>query len=533
MIGLKSLAAVLLGGGLVAIAAWRGVLEPAYLASLSGTACFLIGLVASAAAGLALVGWRPHVQSRGAMTFGRHGLVLVDDPARVRELPAIAQRVLVLAAMTAVALLALGNHAATRLVELPAAMTAPEPSGYCMPRAPEEKAAAAAPAPPPVDQAGCALVKRAYQLGYAKTLGSCAPKAAAPVVTIAASAHEVCTRRQLDEPWLHYGYRKLAGAFGAVGDVAPGDAIGGRIDDVRAHLDHLDALLANVASSIGGSPHAAHHLWITLPDPHQAHSWTERLIRVFGGTPRCSQRFASLPLWPAWPDGARAELVEHVLGQLLFATRFGTTASCNDLVIHWDSPADACARLAADPVGFLGDTGALASVRAVLARRRRAIELRGLADRLGRRVPPEPPPASAIVSFSCFVVGGAAAPGHGSMGSFVSIDGDDVGVREVRVPDVRTRGAGPIDVYLAMASLLAGTSAPPPVAAEPIGPSSSSADDDFPLTRLDPLVDADPFAGARWPLERDDLAGVVPIERHLRAFVDGFRRRYLAQRGRL
>jgi hypothetical protein len=531
LIGLKSLAAVLLGGGLVAIAAWRGVLAPAYLASLSGTACFVLGLVASLAAGLALVGWRPHVASRGAMTFGRRGLVLVDDPPRVRELPAALQQLCVLAAMTCVALLALGNHAATRLVELPADLAAPEPSGFCMPRAVAEPAAAAAPAPPPVEQAGCALVKRAYQLGYAKTLGSCAPKAATPVVTVAAQPQEVCTRRQLDEPWLHYGYRRVAGAFGAIGDVAPGDAIEHRVDDVRAHLDHLDSLLANVASSIGGSPHAAHHLWIELPDPHP-HPWTER----FTGEPRCSTRFASLLLWPRWSDGDRAPLVEHVIGQLLFATRFGTTASCNDLVIHWDAPADACARLERDPVAFLGEQGALGSVRAVLARRRRAIELRGLAERLGRRVPPEPPPASAIVSFSCFAVAPDALAGAArARGSIVRVDGDELGVREVRVKDVRPRGAGPIDVYVAMASLLGGTAAPAAAAPAP-APDPAEVDpnaDDFLLTQLDPLVDADPFAGARWPLERDELVELVPIERHLRGFVDGFRRAYLAQRGRL
>ncbi|HTJ46170.1 MAG TPA: hypothetical protein VL463_28895 [Kofleriaceae bacterium] len=509
---------MLLGGGAIALAAWRGVLAPAYLTSLSTTACFLVGLVASLAAGLALGGWRPHVASRGAMTFGRSGLVLVDDPPRVRELPAVVQRALVLAAMTCVTLLALGNHAAARIVELPADLAAPEPSGYCMPRAAAAKEQARAPAPV-VDQAGCALVKRAYQLGYTKSLGSCAPKEAAPVVTAVAQPQEVCTRRQLDEPWLHYGYRKASGAFGALGDVAPGDAIDHRVTDVRAHLDHLESLLANVASSIGGSPHAAHHLWIALPDPH-GHPWTER----FTGEPRCSTVFASLPLWPR--DLDRSQLVEHVIGQLLFATRFGTTASCNDLVIHWDAPADACARLEHDPVAFLGEQHALASVRAVLARRRRAIELRGLTAELGRRVPPEPPPAQAIVSLSCFVAGEAKAA-HGSM---VSIDGDAIGVREVGVKDIRTAGAGPIDVYVAMASLLAGISARPALAqAEDVDPNA----DDFLLTRLDPLVDADPFAGARWPLERDELIEIVPIERHLHAFIDDFRRRYLAQRGRL
>jgi hypothetical protein len=56
---------------------------------------------------------------------------------------------------------------------------------------------------------------------------------------------------------------------------------------------------------------------------------------------------------------------------------------------------------------------------------------------------------------------------------------------------------------------------------------------DFQLARLEPLVDADPFADARWPLAKPDLVEIFPFEPHLHAFIEPFRRRYLAQRGRL
>src|SRR5262249_53498489 len=155
-------------------------------------------------------------------------------------------------------------------------------------------------------------------------------------------------------------------------------------------------LLADIRHAITGTPHAAHHVWIQLPDPHRG-SASERAVELFAGAPRCSTRFANLPLWPQWPatDDARGLVVEHVLGQLLFATRFAPTASCNDYELHWDAPGDACARLAADPAGWLAETGGLASVRAVLDRRRRQLELRALAARLDRTIPAEPPPVSA------------------------------------------------------------------------------------------------------------------------------------------
>jgi hypothetical protein len=38
---------------------------------------------------------------------------------------------------------------------------------------------------------------------------------------------------------------------------------------------------------------------------------------------------------------------------------------------------------------------------------------------------------------------------------------------------------------------------------------------------------------ARPVAARPELVAVYPFEHHLRSFIDGFRRRYLAQRGRL
>jgi hypothetical protein len=53
------------------------------------------------------------------------------------------------------------------------------------------------------------------------------------------------------------------------------------------------------------------------------------------------------------------------------------------------------------------------------------------------------------------------------------------------------------------------------------------------LAYLDAALEASPFDGARWPLERPELVAIYPFETHLHAFVEDFRRVYLAQRGRL
>jgi hypothetical protein len=526
MIGIKSVAAVALGATLVPVGVARHAFDPSALGHLSPGACFLVALVTSLAVSLVGAGWRFGVRSKTAVALVR-GRPAIIDGATPRELPGIVQRLALMAGFASVALGALGNHAAARIAQLPVEMSEPSPSEYCMPEpaASANPEPASAPPAPPVEQPGCALVKRAFELGYAKTLGDCAPKQAAAVVISPVTRREVCTRRQLDEPLLHYGFRRVAGAFGAATAADPIEATQHRVADVRAHIDFAPGLLADIRHAITGSPHASHHLWVNLPDPHPG-----SVRDVFLGEERCSQRFADLPLWPAWRAGDESLLVEHVLGQLLFATRFGTTASCSDYVIHWGAALDTCARLAADPVAVLASDGGLAAVRAVLDRRARQLELGALAQVLGRQPPVTPPAATAIVSLSCCIVdprGRGAATGRAA-----AIDGESIALREIRVPAVRSGEDGPIEVYAALAALLGGrdtsvdTVARAPEAVEPSG-------EDFLLARLDPLIDGDPFRGTRAPLRRAELVEVYPFEHHLHGFIDGFRRRYLAQRGRL
>ena len=453
------------------------------------------------------------------------------------ELSSGVQRTLVLAGLVAVLLGAFSNRAAARIVNAPAEYK-PSPSAFCPEADPLEivmrtariaDRLAATPPAPQVDQAGCALVKRAYALGYAKSLGSCAPKTVAamlPSAKAAVVATPVCERRHRDEPYLHFAYRRLGDRFGGVGSTSPSAAIAARVADTRAHFEHAEDLLADVHHAVVGSPHASHHVFVNLPDPHPT-----TVHERFTGVPRCSTRFADLPLWPAWHAGDEPRLFEHVFGQLLFASRFGTAASCSDYTIHWDAGADACTVLKADPVAFLKREGALAGVRAVLDRRKRDLAIADLDRQLGRTPPPPPPPANALVSLACFEIA-AGAKLQPASGFTVVIDGETIAVREVRVPEVKLTGDGPIDVYVALASLLGGT------AVHAVQPPETGADHLFEpgtltLAHLDAAFEASPFDGARWPLDRPDLVAIYPFETHLHAFVEDFRRVYLAQRGRL
>jgi hypothetical protein len=489
----------------VAIAALRGLVDPDYLSRLGAASCLAIGLCGGLGAALIGYGLRPTTLERALLVVG----------------------------CGAIGLGVFTNHASARLIDAPDMLTEPSRSKYCLPEEKKTAPAPVAPAPPP-EMAGCALVKRAYALGYTKSLGSCAPKAAAPAVPVEDAKKPPCELRQLDEPYLHYAWRRLADSAGSVADADLAESVSGRIDDMKTKLDHVESLIAHHEHAITGTPHASHHLWITLPDPRDA-SWLGDLL----APERCDARYARLPLWRTWTGATRSALVEHVIGQLLFSARFGTTRACRDYAIHWNAPADACTRLTKSPAAFLDEQDQLEPVRAVLDRRRRQIELRRLDEQLGRPSPVEEPPSpSTVVSFQCLVVDPAAA--RAVTGGDVVLDGETLSVREIRVPAVRVDGAGPIDVYADLAALLggdgyAGPAAPTPerVVAGPPPDPSELGDPTFLLLRLERIHDIDPFLGVRWPLERPDVVDVYPFHRHLHAFVDAFRRRYHAQRGRL
>lgn len=576
IVGVKSLVIALLGALSVAIPIATGALDAEALGKLTAAACLLLGALTSLAIGLLGAGgglWRPG--STGVDL--RRGKLVNAAPAgagAVRELPGWLLRLLLGAAFLAIAASVLGNHGLARLRdELGGARP---PSGRCKPpeaiAAVEEEAEPEAPPPPPVDQAGCALVRRAYQLGYAKSLGTCAPQpqpVAKPAPKVALEL-EPCTRRHLDEPFLHYAWRRWAEAAEWVQGVRPVAGSREQAAEMHTKLGYFRSLTASSGHALTSVPHAAHHLWIAMPDPEPPGA----LMRALGAHD-CDGRFVEVPLWRRFGPGEESQLVQHALGQLLFSSRFGTTTACSNYTIHWGAPADSCARLLTDPEQFLREHEGWDEVAGVLDRRRRQLELRQLAQTLGRpHLPPEPPPATAVVSLSCLRIDPSLAKAEVT-GKVAELAGQKLGVRQLRVPRVAVDGEGPIELVSQLAKLLAGapptsmtaieelTDLPPPpeegaegvIADAPATtqppPTSSSSPPSraaaltpqqrvallggagFSLARLEAIEGTDPFAGERWPLERPDLVEVYPFHRVLFSFIDGFRRSYHAQRGRL
>jgi hypothetical protein len=563
VIGIKSLAISLLLIAALAIGAAHGMRGFAELGNLSVASCLVLGALAAIGVGLVGAGGSLHRAGGAALDLRRRELVVESSDAtvgerpqatRARELPGWMLRTCLGVSFLVIGGTALGNHGVVSLRELAAGGP---PSGRCKDAGSSEAAEAepeAEPPPPPVDQAGCALVRRAYQLGYSKSLGSCAPRQAVVVAKPKVAAPpERCTRRQIDEPFLHYAWRRWTQSAGWIAEVRPVHGTAKRVEEVRTRLGAFSSLTASSGHALGATPHASHHLWISLPDPDPV-GWLGRLLPHQD----CEARYVELPLWPRWKRGQEALLVQHALGQLLFASRFGTTTSCDNFRLHWGASADACDRLVANPQAFLRQQGAWDEVAGVLDRRRRQLEVRALAADLGQPAPPQPPPASAVVSLQCVNIDGRAAKAE-VRGRAVMIGGESLGVRQLRTPRVGIEQDGPIEVLAELAQLLAGVQpggagakdvlddvieqaaqaaaaagvTPPPAAAPVASQPQLLEGAGFALARLEAIEGSDPFAGVRWPLRRADLIEVYPFQRALFNYIDGFRRRYHAQRGRL
>lgn len=518
MIGIKTIGVGLFVALALAIAGAGGVLGADHLGGLTAASCLVIGLFAGLATALVDLGWRPAEPSR-------LGLPERGADAAPWDAPPLAQRALFTLVFVCVGLVAFGNRETALLVAAPAELTAAG-SEYCAEPGDEPVAAPPKAPEPAVDVRGCALIKRAYELGYAKSLGACAPKPVEETTEAERLAVPVCEKRQRDEPFWHWTWRQWDRNTGDLAGADPIGAIGEQVDEFQVRLDYVDTAIAQQRHAIDADPRASHHIWINLPAPDEP-----GLLARLLAPESCDIRYRDPPVHPE--AGTPAAAIEHAFARLLFDPSLGQPVGfCGDYVLHWGAPDDACERLVADPEGFLDDAGALDRVRAVLDRRQRRLEQRQLAADLGRapRIA-EPPPARGVVSFQCFAVGDTAAR---PVQHAIRVDGTELFVRAM---------AGPIDSpvapYVGLARLLAGVvyagaagevSIAGPTA--PLAPRDLEARE-LRLLSLEHLRDADPFLGHTWPLDDADLAAVYPMHLHLSHFAEVFRNGYRRERGRL
>lgn len=520
----------------VAVMGWQaGLLRDDYWAQLDPWVAFLVGGFAVLCGSLVFRFWRLAERSEYYFRFGerlpwgseiallgwRGRALLVGHAAQadVVDLPPVVLRALYIAIFIGLGVVTVNNRAVALLRDTPATF-AHSGSQWC----PEPK-------PPELerhDDQGCKLVIRAYQLGYAKSLGSCGPKQAA------ARAEPVCRKRQRDEPYAHYAWRLLDRALNGE---APGDATGGEapglIDRFERQLDHVEALYDSTVDSVAMRPRSSHHLFTNLPDPRPSLGDRVRSAAARG----CGARLAQLAYFPRMADtpAGPSLLLEQVIDQLVFNPAYKpVVAQCGETVIHWGAAADTCARIVDAPRAVLAEQAALASIDELLRWRQRKAELAGLHMReLG-----EPVTADRIASVQCLMFG---AVEQAPVERMIELDGERLAVRDARMTPLAADGASQIRLYKRLAELFAeGFGYGRLTSNESFGAQAADATmvaafraPGFQLTKLDLLRDADLFLGNEWLTDRPDLLEVYPYHLHLKTFVEIFRRQYKLHRGRL
>jgi hypothetical protein len=533
-LGTRSVTAVALLAGTL-VAAW--LLErfrADYWAQLSPWVTFLAGAFAFAAGTLVFAYWNLGERSRYYVRFGERlpfgeetsllvvpsrTLLVGDVPyVQVVDVPARVMHALYIAIFFGVALIGLDNRAVALVRDVPAKFERSN-IDYCKPPAPPKQVKKQA--------QGCKLVERAYKLGYTKSLGSCAPDHGEEK-----QDQRPCTRRQLDEPTLHYAWRRLDEQIEGLRTLDDGPSFWERF---TGQLGYLQTILDTTANSVAMRPRSSHHVITNLPDPRPR--LRDRVDRMLEHG--CGARLAHLQHFPAMEAGPRgpSAMFEHVLDQLMFNPIYKPiVAQCEEIVVHWGAPANACKEIEANAANALDELGALDSVRAVLAWRSARAELRGVDARHALDVAAP----SRIVSLQCLMFDEAAQPAPAVERAF-ALDGITLAVREARTKPLTADGASQIRLYKQLAALLAPSfgygrltsNQAIGAAPEEAAMAESFRQPTFMLTRLDLLRDADLFLGNEWLAKRPDLLAVYPYHLHLKSFIEIFRRQYKEHRGRL
>ena len=535
-IGAKTITALTFLAASVGAARFFGRLRPDYLAQLDPWSGLAVGAFAVLAASAVFHFGRLGQPSEHHLRFGRWGSPRVEraDPfgraprrrsAWSRRLRAELLRLVYVAVFLFVGLLTIDNRGIALLGSVPSAF-APSKHVYCL----DDES------PEPVEDprlAGCGLLRRAFELGYAKDLGPCAPKEADDVAA-------VCDRRQLDEPYLHYAWRLLE----ARGVTLLPDATAGvraTVSTLEDRSEHLGALLRTQLDSIARTPRASHHLFTNLSPPRDG--TLGRLVDAVD-VAACDERTVNMPhlLSPRGRPTASSLALEHVMGQLLFNPAYPTVvASCREYTIHWNAPADACDRLLDDPEALLASMAALGKVRSVVDRRQRAQlawRLNNGASTNARR----PPALERVVSFQCLMTGGRDRGGTAKIENRAAVvDGHRFSVRALVVPPFGADVRDQVRLFRGLARLFApGFTYGKLQSAETLADTEAERsaarrfkDGGSLLTKLELLRETDIFLGHRWLDERPDLLSVYPYHVHLRNYVEAFRQHYRLSRSRL
>lgn len=496
------------------------------------------------------------------------------------ELPSSVRALLCFGIIYSLMLLTLDNSGFNDLQQLPDNLAASQ-SEFCQDEKDEIADA------PPIE--GCELIVRAYKLGYAKNLGICEPKKTEP------GKMEICEKRRVDEPYLHYMYRLIHKFYERMSGLIENNKAKQVADKFELQLQQIEALKDYQTYAMSAAPRAAHHIWTNLSYPN--HIIIQKYREIFNPN-YCIEKFqnqTNTVLLDEDDERKRSKLLEHVYGQLLFNPRNEITVGfCKEYTIHWNSAQDTCERLVKNPSAVLQEERILDEVELVLRRHDIAnsiIDLdeqiqeiektpnKTLDEKIGNRIlsvkdeqgttakktaksniikskiakaRQQLRPKNEIVSFQCFMQTHESNKHMSDKRDYERQTRESIArfqktkfiVRTRYFPEITGIGESRIAMYHEFAKVLdsrfhySKLTSRSEIDIEGANVDAINSDGlleepSYLLARLEVLKNVDIYLGNNWVLERDDLLKVYPYHVHLKNYAKRFRLIYKEKRGRL
>ncbi|MDZ4678493.1 MAG: hypothetical protein SGI74_13425 [Oligoflexia bacterium] len=434
-----------------------------------------------------------------------------------------------------ISLICFNNHTTTLLLAAPQKLTHGGP--YCQTESKlvAKKNDKVAP--------GCGLIKRAFDLGLTKDMGSCGDNINQEALTI-------CELQQPDEPWLHFSARRFNEFMSGTGSNWLRFSFWNKTFDIfLEQVAHTRFLLGNIGHVVEGSPKASHHIFTNLPAPEGSDN--DNCLSAY--------RELSYAVKTNLRDkDINSRILEHIYGQMLFDPHFETAVGfCKEYAIHWDSPIDSCARLAQQPEVFLKSQGIDQQIITVFNRAAERLDSLRLKVSIKsivsgeRPLPPPPksgisstdrrptayPKEESVMSFQCFIkseAGSKSATDKAQDFPFRLYKHKFIAKETRFIPEI-----DPHKTQVVMYRLLAQMLAEDfhynnPIVADKVEVDPLFFDKTkYPLMSLELLKYTDIFIGNDWLHDRADLLEVYPYYHHLNYFIDQFREEYSTQRTRL
>jgi len=483
------------------------------------------------------------------------------------ELSPIMQKIFCVVIFFNIALVTFDNSGFDKLKTVPAQFETPE-SDFC-PENDEDIDSTSIPE-------GCELIIRAHKLGYAKDLGICEPKKIDP------EKMQVCQKRRLDEPYLHYMSRLFLASVEKQKEFFENNEIKKVQDKFELQVDNLEILRDYQSYAISAAPRASHHIWTDLPYPQQ---YIIQKYREYLDPNYCIEQFQNQTntITLAKDDTRKnSKLMEHVYGHLLFNPKSPLTVGfCKEYKIHWNADPDVCERLVQAPASVLKEEGVLSEVDLVLRRHNIANAIMALEESIREIEKVEENDSekkkensvrvsddresqnkkskidvkskiakskqqirkkNELVSFQCFMQASKSNL-QNKMSKFKLKDTDfTVATRYFPMPE--NYGESQISMYNELSKVLedrfhySHLTSRSDVEIEGVSSDASAKEKyleepTYLFSRLDILKNVDIFLGNSWVLEREDLLDVYPYHVHLQNYVNTFRAKYQERHGRL